>query len=66
MINEPDNRIIPFCAMNNIHREEVEKKFAIKDNIDYPQFTQINLKDIPIIENSSLRIENILRINQSS
>jgi uncharacterized radical SAM superfamily Fe-S cluster-containing enzyme len=24
----PDGRIIPFCAMNNIHRESVEKKFA--------------------------------------
>ncbi|NLE03748.1 MAG: radical SAM protein, partial [Crenarchaeota archaeon] len=25
----PDGRIIPFCAMNNIHRESVEKKFGI-------------------------------------
>ena len=24
----PDGRIIPFCTMNNLHREEVEKKFA--------------------------------------
>jgi len=24
----PDGRIIPFCAMNNIHREEIEKKFS--------------------------------------
>ena len=24
----PDGRIIPFCAMNSIHRVEVEKKFA--------------------------------------
>ena len=25
----PDGRIIPFCAMNNIHRAEVEKKLGI-------------------------------------
>jgi uncharacterized radical SAM superfamily Fe-S cluster-containing enzyme len=25
----PDGRIIPFCTMNNIHRSEVEKKFAM-------------------------------------
>jgi uncharacterized radical SAM superfamily Fe-S cluster-containing enzyme len=25
----PDGRIIPFCSMNTIHREEVEKKFAV-------------------------------------
>jgi len=24
----PDGRIIPFCTMNSIHRQEVEKKFA--------------------------------------
>lgn len=24
----PDGRIIPFCAMNNFHREEIEKKFS--------------------------------------
>jgi hypothetical protein len=24
----PDGRIIPFCAMNNLHRQEIEKKFA--------------------------------------
>ena len=24
----PDGRLIPFCTMNNIHRKEVEKKFA--------------------------------------
>ena len=59
----PDNRMIPFCAMNNIHREEVEKKFALHGNIDYPQFTKNNLKEIPTIENSSLRIDNLLRIN---
>ncbi len=25
----PDGRIIPFCSMNSIHREEIEKKFAV-------------------------------------
>ncbi len=25
----PDGRIIPFCSMNSIHREEIESKFAI-------------------------------------
>jgi uncharacterized radical SAM superfamily Fe-S cluster-containing enzyme len=25
----PDGRIIPFCSMNNIYREEIEKKFAV-------------------------------------
>lgn len=25
----PDGRIIPFCSMNTIYREEIEKKFAI-------------------------------------
>jgi 7,8-dihydro-6-hydroxymethylpterin dimethyltransferase len=25
----PDGRIIPFCSMNTVHREEIEKKFAI-------------------------------------
>ncbi|MEN6291902.1 MAG: radical SAM protein, partial [Methanobacterium sp.] len=25
----PDGRIIPFCSMNAVHREEIEKKFAI-------------------------------------
>ncbi|MFH2112247.1 MAG: tetraether lipid synthase Tes [Candidatus Bathyarchaeota archaeon] len=32
----PDGRIIPFCAMNNIHRESVEKMYAqpiTKDNL---------------------------------
>jgi hypothetical protein len=24
----PDGRIVPFCTMNNIHRKEIEKKFA--------------------------------------
>jgi uncharacterized radical SAM superfamily Fe-S cluster-containing enzyme len=24
----PDGRIIPFCTMNNFHREEIEKKFS--------------------------------------
>jgi hypothetical protein len=24
----PDGRIIPFCTMNNIHREKVERQFA--------------------------------------
>ena len=25
----PDGRIVPFCAMNSLHRESIEKKFAI-------------------------------------
>jgi uncharacterized radical SAM superfamily Fe-S cluster-containing enzyme len=25
----PDGRIIPFCTMNSIHRQEVEKKLGI-------------------------------------
>jgi len=25
----PDGRIIPFCSMNSVHRQEVEKRFAI-------------------------------------
>ncbi len=25
----PDGRIIPFCAMNSLHRKKIEKKFAI-------------------------------------
>jgi hypothetical protein len=24
----PDGRIIPFCTMNNLHREKIEKQFA--------------------------------------
>lgn len=24
----PDGRIIPFCSMNSIHREIIEKKFS--------------------------------------
>jgi hypothetical protein len=24
----PDGRIIPFCAMNSIYRQEIEKKFS--------------------------------------
>jgi len=24
----PDGRIIPFCAMNNLHREKIERQFA--------------------------------------
>lgn len=28
----PDNRIVPFCTMNSIYREEVEKKFSIPFN----------------------------------
>jgi hypothetical protein len=24
----PDGRIIPFCAMNTLHREKIEKQFA--------------------------------------
>jgi len=30
----PDGRIIPFCTMNNIHRREIEKKFAKPINLD--------------------------------
>lgn len=26
----PDKRLIPFCSYNTIHREEVEKKFAVR------------------------------------
>jgi uncharacterized radical SAM superfamily Fe-S cluster-containing enzyme len=25
----PDGRIIPFCTMNSLHRQKIEKKFAI-------------------------------------
>jgi uncharacterized radical SAM superfamily Fe-S cluster-containing enzyme len=25
----PDGRIIPFCSMNTLYREEIENKFAI-------------------------------------
>ena len=25
----PDGRIIPFCTMNNLHRDEIEQKFAL-------------------------------------
>jgi uncharacterized radical SAM superfamily Fe-S cluster-containing enzyme len=25
----PDGRIVPFCAMNSLHRDKIEKKFAI-------------------------------------
>lgn len=36
----PDGRIIPFCTMNNIHREEIEKKFSkpIKENSVTPLY----------------------------
>lgn len=33
----PDGRIIPFCSMNNIYREDIEKEFAIP-------FDQLNNK----------------------
>jgi hypothetical protein len=26
----PDGRIIPFCTMNNLHREKIERQFAQK------------------------------------
>ena len=31
----PDGRIIPFCTMNSIYREEIEKEFAtpLKSNL---------------------------------
>jgi uncharacterized radical SAM superfamily Fe-S cluster-containing enzyme len=25
----PDGRIVPFCAMNSLHRQKIEKQFAI-------------------------------------
>jgi uncharacterized radical SAM superfamily Fe-S cluster-containing enzyme len=25
----PDGRIIPFCSMNTLYRQEIEKKFAV-------------------------------------
>ncbi|MCE7698702.1 MAG: radical SAM protein, partial [Methanobacterium paludis] len=28
----PDGRIIPFCSMNTIYRNEIEKKFAVPFN----------------------------------
>ena len=38
----PDGRIIPFCSMNAIYREEIEKKFAVplkKEEITQRSFT---------------------------
>jgi uncharacterized radical SAM superfamily Fe-S cluster-containing enzyme len=29
----PDGRIIPFCTMNNLHRENIEKQFAITTEV---------------------------------
>ena len=63
----PDDRVIPFCAMNNIHREEVERKFAI--DIDQglteivPRFTEENLGEIPSMATSKLNVERLIRLN---
>jgi uncharacterized radical SAM superfamily Fe-S cluster-containing enzyme len=41
----PDGRIIPFCAMNNLHRQEIEKKFAIplKESPITPQYARAHV-----------------------
>jgi uncharacterized radical SAM superfamily Fe-S cluster-containing enzyme len=49
----PDGRIIPFCAMNNIHRESVEKMYAqpiTKDNLT-------PLYDVEVLNRSILEEE---------
>ena len=36
----PDGRIIPFCAMNNFHRREIERKFAfpLRESLTTPRY----------------------------
>ena len=51
----PDGRIIPFCAMNNLHRQEIEKQFArpLKSSNVTPLFDvealteRINKENVP-------------------
>jgi len=64
----PDNRIIPFCTMNNIHREEVERKFAVDTKQRLTEkaarFTEENLSEIPPMAASGLNVERLMLLNQ--
>ncbi len=64
----PDDRIIPFCTMNNIHREEIERKFAIDAEQGLtekvPRFTKENLREIPSMATSRLNVKRLMRLNQ--
>jgi len=41
----PDGRIIPFCTMNNLHRENIEEEFA-KPLSPYPTTSPVHLEAI--------------------